>query len=157
MSDQLRNNAGKTRRRGVGRPFQPGNPGRPLGARHKATIAAEALLDGEAEALTRKAVEMALGGDNVAMRLCLDRILAPRRERPATFELPRLQTPSDAAGAMAAITGAVAAAEITPGEAAELARLVEAFVRALEASEFEQRLREIEAWKDRGTDAQEAK
>src|SRR6267142_255835 len=46
-----------------GRPFlrgESGNPaGRPMGARHKATVAAEALLDGEAEALTRKAVEMA--------------------------------------------------------------------------------------------------
>jgi len=47
-----------------GRPFAPGqsgNPnGRPKGARNKATIAAEALLDGEAEGLTRKALEMAI-------------------------------------------------------------------------------------------------
>ena len=51
-----------------------------MGARHKATIAAEALLDGEAEALTRKAVEMALSGDGAALRLCLDRIYtAPPR------------------------------------------------------------------------------
>jgi hypothetical protein len=43
-----------------GRPFkkgQSGNPdGRPKGSRHKATLAAEALLDGEAEVLTRKAI-----------------------------------------------------------------------------------------------------
>jgi hypothetical protein len=51
---------------------------------------------------------------------------------------------------MASLTGAVAAAEITPGEAGELAKLIEAFVRALEASEFDQRLRSIEEWKDRG-------
>jgi Family of unknown function (DUF5681) len=41
-----------------GRPFEPGqsgNPsGRPNGARNKTTIAVEALLDNEAEALTRK-------------------------------------------------------------------------------------------------------
>jgi hypothetical protein len=62
---------------------QSGNPsGRPPGARHKATVAAEALLDGEAEGLTRKALEMALDGDTVALRLCLERILPPRRERP---------------------------------------------------------------------------
>jgi hypothetical protein len=43
---------------------QSGNPyGRPRGARNSATVVAEALLDGEAEALTRKAIEMALGGD----------------------------------------------------------------------------------------------
>jgi hypothetical protein len=128
-----------------------------LGARHKATIAAETLLDGEAEAITRKAVEMALAGDSIAMRLCLDRILAPRRERPVTFELPTLQTPADAAQAMASIAGAVAAAEITPSEAAELAKLVEAFVRVLEANEFDQRLRNIEAWKDRSGDAHDVK
>jgi Family of unknown function (DUF5681) len=58
--------------------FQPGrsgNPsGRPRGARHRATLAAEALLDGEAAALTRKAIERALEGDATAMRLCLERI-----------------------------------------------------------------------------------
>ena len=63
-----------------------GNPaGKPKGARHRATLAAEALLDGEAEELTRKAVELALAGDVIALRLCLDRILSPRRERPVTF------------------------------------------------------------------------
>ena len=31
-----------------------GNPGKPKGTRHRATLAAEALLDGETEALTRK-------------------------------------------------------------------------------------------------------
>jgi len=77
-----------------GRPFekgQSGNPaGRPPGARHKATVAAEAMLDGEVEALTRKAIELALAGDTTALRLCLDRILPPRCERPTSFELPRL-------------------------------------------------------------------
>jgi len=67
--------------------------------------------------------------------------------------LPRLQTAGDAAQALAAITDAVAAAEITPGEAAELAKLVEAFVRALEATEFDERLRSIEEWRDRGGDS----
>ena len=64
-STALRSNAGDTR----GRPFQAGNPGRPKGARNKASLAAEALLDGEAETLARKAVEMALAGDTTAMRL----------------------------------------------------------------------------------------
>jgi Family of unknown function (DUF5681) len=48
-----------------GRPFQPGqsgNPsGRPKGARNKATLAVEALLENEAEALTRKVIDLALG------------------------------------------------------------------------------------------------
>src|SRR5215831_6568815 len=56
MTDTLRKNATNTR----GRPFKPGNAGRPKGARNRATVAAEALLDGQAEALTRKAIERAL-------------------------------------------------------------------------------------------------
>ena len=125
------------RRRGPGRPFENGNPGKLPGTRHKATIAAEALLDGDAEALTRKAIEAGLSGDPVARRLCLNRILPPRRQRPVRFELPLLNAASDAAGVMSAITAAVAAGDLTPGEAAEMAKLVELFVRALEAGDFE--------------------
>lgn len=51
--------------------FSTGNPGRPKGARNKATTAALALLEGQAEALTQRAVEMALAGDTVALRLCM--------------------------------------------------------------------------------------
>ena len=57
-----------------GRPFAKGvsgNPaGRPVGSRNKATLLALQLLEGEAEALTRKAVEQALEGDTTALRLC---------------------------------------------------------------------------------------
>jgi hypothetical protein len=61
-----------TRHSGQWKKGQSGNPaGPPKGTRHKATIAAEALLDGEVEALTRKAIERALEGDGVALRLCL--------------------------------------------------------------------------------------
>ena len=67
-----------------------------------------------------------------------------RRERPVRFELPALQSAADAVGAMAAITAGVAAGELTPSEAAEFSKLVEAYVSALEAGEFDQRLRAIE-------------
>jgi hypothetical protein len=71
------------RDRGRFRPGVSGNPrGRPPGSRNHATLAAAALLEGEAEAITRKAVELALAGDPVALRLCMERILPPLRERP---------------------------------------------------------------------------
>src|ERR1700676_1161621 len=104
------NTAGNQR----GRPFtkgRSGNPaGKPRGARHQATLAAEALFDGEAEGLSRKAIELALAGDVPALRICLDRILPPRRERPVHFKLPPLRSATDAAAALAAITAAVAGA-----------------------------------------------
>jgi len=79
--------------------FGPGNPGKPRGTRHKATRAALALLDGEAEALTRQAVTMALGGDVVALRLCLERIAPPRKDAPVAIALPPMQSAADAAKA----------------------------------------------------------
>src|SRR6478735_1605155 len=93
-----------------GRPFikgQSGNPaGRPRGARNGATRAMQLLLDGEAQALTRKAVELALDGDTTALRMCLDRIAPPRRERGAPFKLPPVRDALDLAGAMTAIIAA---------------------------------------------------
>jgi Family of unknown function (DUF5681) len=122
-----------------------GNPkGRPAGTRNKATQTAELLLDGEAEALTRRAVELALAGDGMALRLCLDRIIPPRRGRPVQLGLAPVCGAADLGGTMAAITNAAASGAITPGEATELARVVEIFVRAVETSDFERRLKELE-------------
>jgi hypothetical protein len=125
---------------------QSGNPaGKPTGCRNHATRIAEALLDGEAEALTRKAVSLALDGDASALRLCLDRVIAPRRDRPVKFVLPPIADVADIANAMAAITVAVAEGAITPGEGAQVAKVVDAYVRALEASDFDRRLKALEA------------
>ena len=134
-------NAGSTR----GRPFQAGNIGRPKGARNKATLAVEALLDGEAEALTRKAVEMALSGDTTALRLCLDRIAPPRKDRPVPFTLPPLTSAKDAVTASAALLTAVASGDLTPMEAGELSKLVANYVEALKTCDIEERLALVEA------------
>jgi len=122
-----------------------GNPrGRPPGARNKATETAELLLDGDAAALTRKAVERALEGDGMALRLCLDRIIPARRGRAVQLAVPPMRGTADLGSTMAAITAAATQGVITPGEAADLARVVEIHVRAVEATDFDRRLREIE-------------
>jgi uncharacterized protein DUF5681 len=132
-----------------GRPFEKGRSGNPLGrrvgCRNKTTIAAAALLAGEAEALTRKAVELALVGDPTAMRLCVERILPPCRERTVKFVLPPIESAADIAPAMKAVTSALAGGVITPGEAVTIAAAVGTFVRAIETSDFERRLRLVEA------------
>ena len=138
----------KPRRAARGRPFvrgQSGNPGgRPAGARNRKTIAAAILLDGEAEALTRRAVELALAGDPTALRLCLERILPPCRERAVNFALPPIESAADIAAAMKAVTAALADGIITPGEGEAFARIVDTFVRAIETSDLERRLSAIE-------------
>jgi hypothetical protein len=68
----------------------------------------------------------------------------PRRERSVRFQLPPLHSAADGAAAMAAIAASVAAGEITLSEAADLSRMVEGCIRAIEASEFHERLQAIE-------------
>lgn len=55
-----------------GRPFQKGNPGRPLGSKNQITKVVEALVEGEAPNLTRKLLELALDGDVRCLQFCLD-------------------------------------------------------------------------------------
>ena len=137
---QPRNNAGKTR----GRSFQPGNPGRPLGARHKVTLAVEALLEGEHEALTRKAIEKALEGDMVALRLCLERIAPARRDAPIAFALPAIRSAEDAVGASAALLEAVSLGEVTPDEAGRVMALLVGHKSVVEAGDLERRIAALE-------------
>jgi hypothetical protein len=125
--------------------FAPGNPGKPKGTRHRATRAAEALLDGGVEALTRRAVELALGGDTAALRLCLERVVPPRRDAPVAFELPPMNSAADAALAAGAVLEAVAGGELTPSEGAHVMQLVETFRRTLEVTELERRIAALEA------------
>ena len=124
--------------------FGPGNPGKPKGARHKATQAVLALLDGEAEALTRQAVNMALDGDTTALRLCLERIAPARRDTPVTFDLPHMESARDAATVASAVLRAVALGDLTPTEGAHIMALVETYRRTLETTEMEARMTELE-------------
>jgi len=107
-------------------------------------MAALALLDGEAESLTRQAVTMALGGDVVALRLCLERIVPPRRDAPVVFALPAVQSAGDAATAAAAVLGAVASGGLTPTEGTHIMGLIEVYRRALETTELEARVAALE-------------
>jgi hypothetical protein len=131
-----------------GRPWpkgQSGNPaGRRRGSRNKATMMAALYLDGEAEGLVRKAVEMAYAGDALALRLCLERTLAPRRDRPEPFRLPPVESAADLAPAMAAVMTAAARGVITTGQAAEMASVVATRLRAIEAAEFDRHLTALE-------------
>jgi hypothetical protein len=126
-------------------PGQSGNPaGKPKGTRNKTTLALEALFDGEAEALTRKAIELAKTGDIPALRRCLDRILPPRKDRPISFEMPKVEGAKDAAAAISAVLGAVSAGEITPSDAGEITKLLDAYVRAFETAELAERVERLE-------------
>src|SRR4029453_6398297 len=127
------------------KPGQSGNPdGRPKGARNATTLAMETLLDGQAEALTQKAIDLALNGDIAALRLCLDRILPPRKDRPVRFPLPPINRAQAAATIVSSVLAAVAAGEITPADAAEVGKLIDSYVKAFERAELADRLEGLE-------------
>jgi hypothetical protein len=105
----------------------------------------EKILDGDAESILRKAVELAQDGDPTALRLCLDRVLPPRRDRPVHFDLPPIVTTDDLPKATGAIVAAVAAGELTPAEAAEVAKTLDVHVRAIEATDLHRRMAALEA------------
>ena|SRR5579884_2767574 len=142
--DVSRNSAADTRRRGSGRPFQPGNPGKPKGARNKATVAIEAMLEGRAEAIGDKLVEAALAGDATALRLAVERLAPVRRGRPVRFALPPLKTAAELPDALAAVITAVSRGELTPEEGVSLAQIIESRRRAIETAEIEQRVAVLE-------------
>ncbi|MGE5548416.1 MAG: DUF5681 domain-containing protein [Solirubrobacterales bacterium] len=138
-------NSGK-KQNGRFAPGQSGNPnGKPKGARNHATRAVLALLDGDADSLTRKAIDMALAGDTTALRLCLERLAPPARDKAISLPLPPVTSAEDASKAMAAVVAAMAAGDITPSEAAAVAGVVETYRRTVETADIERRIAELEA------------
>ena len=129
--------------------FAPGNSlgGSRSGSRHKTTLAVEALLEGEAEGLTRKAIDLALAGDGPALRLCLDRIAPPRKDGPVSFPLPSISSAADAVTASTSLLQAVAAGDVTPDEAGRVMALLTAHKALVEAGDLEARITALEARK----------
>ena len=133
----------------AGRLFQKGRSGNPggrrPGCRNRVTQTAEVLLEGEAESLTRKAIELALEGDTTALRLCLERIVPQRRSRAVAFDLPQLDRVEDLAGAVGSVLQEVACGRLLLDEGATLVGMMESKRRAMETIDLEKRLRALEA------------
>ena len=128
--------------------FAPGVSGNPRGkfkgARHRVTQAVEALLEGEAETLTRKAVELALAGDLTALRMCLDRVAPVRRDRLVTFKIPEITGVGDHPKALIAVINAVSNGDLTPGEAQAFSAVLAGHRKVVETVDIEARLTALE-------------
>jgi hypothetical protein len=124
---------------------ESGNPaGRPRGSLNRTTVLMQSLLEANAEAIARKAIDLATGGDLTAIRICFDRLVPARKHEPIALELPRLDTAADTVTAASTIVAAVAAGELAPSEAADIAKAVDIYVRALATQQFEERLAKLE-------------
>jgi len=161
--------------RGRFRKGRSGNPaGRPKGRRDERVLFAQALLDGEADAIIRKCIEMAKDGNEVCMKLCMERLLPPVRSRPVRLDIPEATLPIDDEagrddeliprldedeteeseeetttaeaidGAMAAVVRAMADGDLSPAEALTAAQVVDMRRKTLETVEFERRLTHLE-------------
>ncbi len=124
---------------------QSGNVnGKPKGSLNKVTLAIQSLLDGEGEALTRKASELAKDGDLTAIKFCLERILPVRKSRPINIDLPDVSTGEGVSEAQAVVVQAVGEGEITPEEGQVLSSILEARRKSIETADHEARLSKLE-------------
>ena len=128
-----------------GRPFKPGNAGRPKGTRNKAAILLEAMFEGEAQAIGRKVIDLAKDGNAHAIKIVLDRAYPSRKGRVVDgVVLPAMTTLADAVAAMGAIATAVSAGVLTTDEARDLSELVEIFRKTHELVDIESRVVALE-------------
>ena len=124
---------------------QSGNPkGRKQGSRSKATILAEQLLDSEVKELVNECIKMAKAGDSTAMKICMDRLIPPRKDRPISLILPQIETIEDAANAMKSVANAVSGGQVTPLEGQVLSAMIENYRKVVETFDHELRLAELE-------------
>jgi hypothetical protein len=136
-------------RKARGRPFKPGNPGRPPGSKNKVTQIVEQLAEGQAEQVMQKVLEQALGGDVASQRMILDRVCPPRKGQPVNVVMPPINTSQDLLAAIASIWTAVGEGRLTPDEASALSIVVDRTVQAIELHDITKRIAALEEARDK--------
>ncbi|WP_410482428.1 DUF5681 domain-containing protein [Ralstonia flatus] len=123
--------------------FAPGQSGNPTG-RRPTVEAVRRLLEPRREELVKKCVAMALAGDTVAMRLCLERIApVPRSETPPV-EVPGLAQATSSTERGDAILAAVGNGHISVDAARQLLGALADYLKIRETDELARRLAALE-------------
>ena len=125
----------------------PKSTGRPKGSRNKATLLLEQLLAGEASAILRACIKSAKGGDTAAMRILVERILPPVRERGVEIDIGDIGSTAGVDQAQRRIVEELAAGGLYPSEAIALSDLIEGQRLALLANAMDARLAALEGGK----------
>lgn len=128
--------------------FQTGNTmgqGRPVGSRNSVTVAAENLIQGEGEALSRKLIKLALAGNVACLKVAIERLVPVCKSKPVNLpDMPSITSIADASSLTAYILDAVAAGKVSPVEGEIISRSCERHIKALEFRDLEQRLTDLE-------------
>jgi hypothetical protein len=139
-------------RKARGRPFKPGNPGRPPGSKNKITQMVEQLAEGQAEQLIQKVLELAQAGDVACLRMILDRLWPLRKGQPVNVVMPPINTPQDVVSAIASIWTGIRDGRLTPDEASTLSIVVDRSVQAIELHDMTRRIAALEEARDKRHD-----
>jgi hypothetical protein len=145
MESKSPENSGKIQVKGKYTKGHSGNPkGKPKGARNKSSLAAEALLEGSLDKICKKVEEEALNGNMQAAKMILERFLPARKDRCIEIDFPPIHTFEDIVKVVGFIFSSVGKGEISPSEGEMLAGMVESYSKAIEACQFESRLKNLE-------------
>ncbi|EGG93309.1 hypothetical protein IMCC1989_1352 [gamma proteobacterium IMCC1989] len=119
--------------------------GKPKGVRNKITLAAIELFHNNSEILIKKAIEKALEGDMVALKLCIDRLAPVIKEQPMTsIELPTLTNSTSVLKALATVTDKLCNGELLMSEAKAIYSLLAIYQKQLDISELQKRVDTLE-------------
>ena len=122
---------------------QSGNPaGRPRGSKDKRTELRD-LLRPHAPALIEKLIAMALEGDHVALKLCIDRLVSPARAGHEPVTLPKFTGTLSERGEQ--LLDSLRTGKLAPAETNALLQALAAQAKIKEIDELEQRIQALEA------------
>ena len=117
-----------------------GNPaGKPIGAKDKRT-ALRSIFEQHKDELIKIVINKAKDGDSTALRICLDRLVAPVRSNPVRIESFTGTLTERGEAVMAAI----AAGGITAEEGSTLMSMLQAQARLVEATTLDERIAALE-------------
>ena len=97
-----------------------GAAGKPKGCKNKITRQLETLLEEDGARIVDRVLQLALDGDPVALRLCMERLVSPKKDRTVTLEIPEMIDAKSISEAANAVVQAVAESQITPTEGVRL-------------------------------------
>jgi hypothetical protein len=127
-----------------GRPFQPGNPGRPVGSKNRTTQILERMAEGEAEQIMQKLLAKAKAGDDACIRILMERLWPPRKGRPVKLDTAPVNTSGDVLNAIVSLWSAIAEGHLTPEEASMLSLVAERTMAVINQQEDRKRIEALE-------------
>jgi hypothetical protein len=102
------------------------------------------ILNDEAASLLRTAIEKGKAGDGSALRLALERVMPPLKERFIKVDLPKVESVADLPKAIGAVVERVSAGALTPSDGSALVGMLSSLRSAFELVDLAKRLEAVE-------------